>query len=145
MSTKTKRPAVGVGVVVWHEGYILLGERRGSHGAGELALPGGKVESKQTPQQAAEDELLQETGLTGNNFVKLPFWSFDCYEELDRNYVTLYYMVRWNHSNPTLKEPQKCGFWDWFVWKGLHTLEETLFAGLKELHDEFPNLGQGRL
>lgn len=36
-----KRPKVGVGVMVWKDGKVLLGKRKRAHGAGEYASPGG--------------------------------------------------------------------------------------------------------
>ena len=38
-----KHPAVGVGVMVRNASKILLGRRRGAHGAGEYGWPGGSV------------------------------------------------------------------------------------------------------
>lgn len=142
---RTNRPGVGVGIVVWHEGYVLLGRRKGSHGAGELSLPGGRVEANEDPKMAAEREIKEETGMNGGNYVQIPFWSFDCYEEADRDYLTLYYAVRWGHKNPVVMEPDKCESWDWYHWKDISKDPEELFAGLCDLIDHHPNLGQGKL
>ena len=35
------KPKVGVGVMVFKDGKILLGKRKGAHGEGEQAFPGG--------------------------------------------------------------------------------------------------------
>ncbi|MCA9327773.1 NUDIX domain-containing protein, partial [Candidatus Saccharibacteria bacterium] len=39
------RPQVGIGVFIIKDGQILLGRRKGSHGKGEYALPGGHLEN----------------------------------------------------------------------------------------------------
>ena len=41
MDNKENRPKVGLGVMVMKDGKVLLGKRKGSHGAGEYVWPGG--------------------------------------------------------------------------------------------------------
>lgn len=53
---------VGVAVVVRRAGKILLGKRKGSHGAGTWALPGGHVELGEDPVITAFRELVEELG-----------------------------------------------------------------------------------
>ena len=57
---------VGVGAIVIDEatGCVLLGRRKGSHGAGTWALPGGWLEKGEEFEAAAVRELEEETGLT---------------------------------------------------------------------------------
>lgn len=57
---------VGVGALVIDEasGRVLLGRRKGSHGAGTWALPGGWLEKGEEFAAAAVRELEEETGLT---------------------------------------------------------------------------------
>ena len=44
-----KYPRVGIGVMIQNEeGEILLGLRKGSHGAGEWSFPGGHLEMGET-------------------------------------------------------------------------------------------------
>ncbi|MBI5505262.1 MAG: NUDIX hydrolase [Deltaproteobacteria bacterium] len=57
------RPRVAVGVVVVHEGRVLLVERAKPPSLAQWAVPGGSVELGETLAQAAEREVLEETGV----------------------------------------------------------------------------------
>jgi ADP-ribose pyrophosphatase YjhB (NUDIX family) len=58
------RPLVGVGVVVWRDGRVLLVKRARPPCAGQWALPGGAQELGETLFDAARREVLEETALT---------------------------------------------------------------------------------
>ena len=66
-------PRVGVGVLVVRDGHLLLGQRRGSHGAGTWALPGGHLERGEDAVACGRRELLEETGLTADTMVPGPY------------------------------------------------------------------------
>ncbi|MBW6515684.1 MAG: NUDIX hydrolase [Candidatus Cloacimonetes bacterium] len=64
--TYYKNPIPAVACVVFNEaGEILIIKRLIEPKAGEWALPSGYIEIDQSPEQAALDELLEETGLEG--------------------------------------------------------------------------------
>lgn len=69
-SSSSPAPAVRVGIGCFvvdpenHPGQILLGTRKGSHGAGKLALPGGHLEMNESWESCAAREVLEETNLT---------------------------------------------------------------------------------
>ena len=67
-SQKQSYPRVGVGVVLFcvQTGEILVGKRKGSHGSGQWALPGGALEWKETSSSCAKRELREETGIDLN-------------------------------------------------------------------------------
>ena len=57
------QPRVAVGAIVFKDDKVLL-VRRGKPPAEDLwAIPGGRVEIGETLQQAAEREILEETGI----------------------------------------------------------------------------------
>jgi len=57
------RPCLAVGAIVFRDGRVLLVRRGQPPAEGEWAIPGGSVEVGETLQQAAQRELLEETGI----------------------------------------------------------------------------------
>ena len=84
-------PQVGVGAVVFHEDGVLLVQRRNPPCADEWAIPGGKVRLGETLQQAAEREILEETGIQ----IKAgePVFAFDLIETDASGEVRWHYAI----------------------------------------------------
>jgi 8-oxo-dGTP diphosphatase len=57
------RPIVGVGVVLWRGERVLLIRRGQPPRLGQWSLPGGAQQLGETVAEAAQRELLEETGL----------------------------------------------------------------------------------
>jgi ADP-ribose pyrophosphatase YjhB (NUDIX family) len=57
-----QRPYVGMGILVTRGEQVLLGQRRGSHGAGDYAAPGGHLEYGESFETAVRREVREETG-----------------------------------------------------------------------------------
>ena len=62
-SGQPDRPAIGVGVVVWKDGKVLLIRRGKSPMRGRWSLPGGRQELGETAREAAVREVREETGV----------------------------------------------------------------------------------
>jgi len=58
-----ERPRVAVGAVVFKDERVLLVKRGKAPSAGTWAIPGGSVRLGETLRQAAEREVLEETGV----------------------------------------------------------------------------------
>ena len=56
-------PRLAAGAVVFKEERVLLVRRGNPPAAGQWAIPGGNVKLGETLQQAAEREILEETGI----------------------------------------------------------------------------------
>lgn len=128
----TTRPQVGVGVVVRRGDRILLGQRTGSHGAGQWALPGGKLDPGEHPLDCARRELAEEAGVRAHRFRALPFFSNDLFPDFDRHFITLYVICDHLSGEPQLLEPDKCLGWSWEPW---NAPPQPIFDGLRLLID----------
>ncbi len=53
---------VGVGIMIFKDGKVLMGRRKGSHGAGEYAFPGGHLDFGESFEDCAKRETLEEAG-----------------------------------------------------------------------------------
>jgi uncharacterized protein (TIGR00730 family) len=122
-------PAVGVSALVIRDGRILLGQRRGAHGAGTWAPPGGAVDGGERPADTALRELEEETGLRGERARPLVFTS-DLFPRDRQQWVTLHHLVEGATGEPRLREPDRSGAWRWFA---LEELPQPLFGPLASL------------
>jgi ADP-ribose pyrophosphatase len=57
-------PQVAVGAIVAHKGRVLLVHRSRPPSDGQWAIPGGRVELGESLREAAQREVLEETGIT---------------------------------------------------------------------------------
>jgi 8-oxo-dGTP diphosphatase len=125
---QNQRPKVGIGVAVVKENFILLGKRKGAHGSGDWAFPGGHLEFSETPEECAYRELLEETGLRADSILPGP-WTNDMFDS-DKHYVTLFMFVTEFSGELQVLEPHKCENWEWFEWDNF---PEPLFAPIRTL------------
>lgn len=124
-------PRVGIAVFVLRGDTILLGRRRGAHGAGEWALPGGHLEFGETIEACARREVEEETGLA-LGAIRLGPYSSDLFAAEGKHYVTLFVLAVAPKGEPELREPTKCDGWVWRRWSDL---PEPLFLPLRSLKE----------
>lgn len=114
---------IGVAVLVWAGRKLLMLERKGSHGAGTWAIPGGHVEPGEWPWEAAERELFEEVGLVvgAAGMQDLVPCGFDTSEfrfpdKPAKRYVTLLFTCAITPKHLELitnKEPEKIARLEW--------------------------------
>jgi ADP-ribose pyrophosphatase len=86
-----ERPRVAVGAVVFKRGRVLLVERGKPPSAGTWAIPGGSVRLGETLKQAAEREVLEETGIRIR--AGEPVLAFEMIETDDTGRVSFHYVI----------------------------------------------------
>lgn len=116
-------PIVGIGVLIFKEGKVLLGKRSGAHGAGEFAFPGGKLENGEDVLECARRETLEECGVSIKD-AHAHFVS-NVKEYPPKHYFHVGVVAEWASGEPTALEPEKCASWDWY---GLDELPTPMFG-----------------
>ncbi|KAF9310278.1 Nudix hydrolase 15, mitochondrial [Podila horticola] len=108
---------VGLGVLIFHKGKLLVGKRIGSHSPGTWQIPGGFLDFGESFEECAARETFEETDLilpkgslrffTANNNILA---------ESGRHFVDIF-MVATIGGDPVAKimEPLKCERWEWIT------------------------------
>ena len=121
------RPKVGIGIFLIKGDEILLGVRKGSHGAGEYALPGGHLELHESFEDCVLRELSEEVGPQ----LKVKNIRFLCVTNIRKypptHYVDIGMVAEWASGTPKIMEPHKLGPWEWYK---LDDLPSPLFGSL---------------
>ena len=110
---------VGIGVMIWKDGKVLLGKRRGSHGEGTYAFPGGHMEYMESFTDCVKRELEEECGLKIKNLRFVYVANVKIFDPKHYLHITL--AADWEGGEPEIREPDKCESWDWFDPEDLHT------------------------
>lgn len=128
------RPMVGVSLLVVKDDTILLSRRKGSHGAGEYATPGGHLELRETPTECAYRELSEECGaqfrvtrphfLCATNMMEYP----------PKHYLDVGMISHWVSGEPEVMEPDKAEAWEWH---SIDHLPDGLFVAVNSLVTAF--------
>jgi 8-oxo-dGTP diphosphatase len=119
LPAEARADRIGVGVILARDGEVLLGLRRGSHGAGTWSFPGGHLDHGESAEACASRELYEETGLEATDAHVVAETIDDFPEGL--RYRTLFVRVDWAGGEPAMREPDACERWKWFPWDSLPT------------------------
>ncbi|MGB5395966.1 MAG: NUDIX domain-containing protein [Gammaproteobacteria bacterium] len=134
-SSEKQRPAIGVGVLVWHEDKLLLGERLHPRATSCWQFPGGHLEYAENVLDCARREVREETGLEIHQ-LKTAGYTEDVFISAQRHYITLYVSARLLRGEPEVKEPEKCACWQWFLPSQLPTPLFTPISNLLKAHPD---------
>ena len=117
---------VGVGILVFKAGKVLLGKRKESHGKGEYASPGGHLEFGESVEETAKRECLEEAGIKIKN---IKFLRFSNMRKYGKHYADIGLTADWESGEPKALEPHKMDKWDWY---DLDNLPKPLFAHIED-------------
>ena len=112
------RPGIGVGVLVWREQQVLLGERiiKGQDNCWQF--PGGHLENDESVTGCARREVQEETGLKVKGLRHLGFTDTP-FEVAQHKYLTLLVSCEYESGEAKRLEPEKCAGWQWFDYQKL--------------------------
>jgi 8-oxo-dGTP diphosphatase len=131
------KPGIGFGVMILKDGKILLGKRHEDpekassalHGEGTWTMPGGKLHFKESFEQGAVREVLEETGIKLKS-VKVISLSNEIVE--DAHFVTIGLFSDDIEGEAKVMEPDEITEWQWFSPDALPTPMYTPSANLLE-------------
>jgi ADP-ribose pyrophosphatase YjhB (NUDIX family) len=130
---------VGIGVLVVRpsDNAVLLGRRKGAHGSGTWALPGGWLEKNEEFLACALRELQEETALLPQDVSSGSVLPVVANNVMDKGVHSVTVFVRFDlnsnaaSANVRLCEPDKCHEWRWVDTSG--ALPEPMFPPLQHL------------
>lgn len=130
---------VGVAVIICRDGKVLVGRRKGSHGEGTWAVPGGSLEFGETVEECARREVLEETGLRLGEVMQCEMATNDIFATEGKHFVTLWVLAKLEDGqSPVDLEPHKCQGWEWHNWDSIPQPHFLPLASLKRQHPPIP-------
>ena len=117
---------VGVGVLINKNRKILLIKRRGAHGAGSWAPPGGHIDFGESIISCAKREVKEEIGIEIKNLKVIGFTE-DLFKKEKKHYITIWVSCNWK-SGKIKNKYREFSEIGWFSWK---KLPKPLFIPLK--------------
>jgi len=121
-----KKVGVGFGVMILHEGKVLLGKRNEDpvkassmlNGAGRWTMPGGKLDYGETFEEGAKREVLEETNLT---IKKMEVISINQEIIETAHFITIGFFSEDFEGEVKTMEPDEITEWKWFELDSLPT------------------------
>ena len=130
-----KLVCVGLSVIIYNNGKILLGKRKG-HGEGTWAFPGGHLEFGESWEECAVREVKEETNLEIGNIRFLTVTN-DIFKNPNKHYITLFVAADYVSGKVRLMEPVKSSEWRWFE---TNKIPKPLFLPLINLFEAEPEV-----
>ena len=104
--------------MIFKDGKVLLGRRKGSHGEGEYAWPGGHLEYMESIKECARREVREETGMEIKNIRFLRIYNLK--EYAPKHYLDIGMIADWAKGEPKVREPHRIESWSWYDPGHLH-------------------------
>lgn len=132
MNLDKQHPRVGIGIMIFRDGKVLMGKRKSDLGLGDWAFPGGHLENGESLIECAIRETREETGIEITNINLLLLGNIP--STYASHYVAVGFSADWKSGEPAVLEPTKCERWEWC---NLSNLPEPLFLPTKMIIDAY--------
>ncbi|MEO6892179.1 MAG: NUDIX domain-containing protein [Ktedonobacteraceae bacterium] len=116
----SKRPYIGVGVIIRKGDQVLLMKRQNAHGAGTWSMPGGHLEYGESPHECAIREVGEEVGVVISDLTFCTITN-DIFEAEGKHYVTIWIESRYVSGEARVNSVREMSAVGWFSWDALPT------------------------
>ena len=138
MDSNVVRIGIGCLVIDPKSNKFLIGKRKGSHGSGTFALPGGYLEVGESWEECASRELKEETGLDAVTKWHLTYITNNVMINENKHTITLFMRGEVEGDTETkLMEPNKCEGWMWVDFDSEWDEKKPMFLPLQMLHEAY--------
>src|SRR5690606_30912675 len=104
---------VGLGVLVYRSGRVLMLRRSNVHGDGAWCAPGGHIDRGESLERCAEREVFEETGVTIKS-VRILALTNDIFEAEGKHYVTIWMAADYECGGAFVAAPEESSEVGWF-------------------------------
>jgi len=111
--------------MVLKNGKVLMGMRKGHHGEGHWAWPGGHMEYMESFEPCAKREVREETAIEIDSVHFLRVMNVK--QHAPRHYVDIGLVADWQEGAPLALEPNRVDAWEW---RDMDNLSQLLFVTL---------------
>lgn len=125
------RPQVGLGVMILKGEAVLLGKRKGSHGDGTWAGPGGYLELGESLEDCVKREIAEECGVKVKN---IQFQCLANIKKYSKHHVLVGFTAEFESGEAKVLEGDKCEKWEWF---SLDNLPEPIFEASRIILESY--------
>ena len=112
--------------MTFKDGKVLIGRRKGSHGAGEWAFTGGHLEHGESLEQCARRETREECSIEIDNIRLLCVNNIKTY--MPKHYLDVGFVADWKSGEPQIMEPDKRLEWEW---RSVDDIPEPMFGVIR--------------
>ena len=109
---KETKPRVGIGIMIFKNGKILMGKRKNAHGEGQYAFPGGNLEYMESYEDCVLREIAEECGVEVKN-IRFQYLT-NLKQFAPKHYVHIGLAADWKSGEPEALEPDKTEHWGWY-------------------------------
>ncbi|KKP41437.1 MAG: NUDIX hydrolase [Parcubacteria group bacterium GW2011_GWA2_33_14] len=131
-NSNEQRPRVGVGILIFKEGKVLLGKRKNSHGNGEYAGAGGHLEYMESFEDCARREIKEEVGIEVENIRFLCLVNVK--EYAPKHYIDIGLTADYKSGQIKVMEPEKLESWNWY---DVNNLPAPLFGMIPKYFEAY--------